>query len=429
MFALPRAKFVPLFALVSLALNPTGLLAEDVQERSKLVGKKEDSRRIVGYEAMSSKQSPLIGFEFGIGNKSPFVQVSAFRPIFKGDETSRPAAGLFADATVKGRKVKTPVHTTEKVVAKDGYAVSKVVVQYGLWIDSIQVHFARIKGDGLNLGDTYYTNYLGSTEARGAYTTLDSEGRLIVGVTGTMDDVKAVGFGLVYSGKAPPKPVKAAPVMLPQSTAPEPTGGLDMKPAPGSGSRVQLPAFDPPAQPAPANPGKSAPAKPAPREMDPAVKAKIEQQNAEAAKQFAKLSGEFQQQQAELRKQLATVPKWDPAANQEAGQEAMRKALDEAEAREDLTADQRAELAQLRKMFGLEPKSSLWMSVAVGLGVCGLVGAGAYFFMGRNAGPLPKAGRRLPVARRVADDVDAEPLDVDDDEADSPHDSRRPARD
>lgn len=415
------AKVGPLLAILCLLPNAVQAQLDDY-DKSKLVGHKEDARH-VGYEAVSTKKAPLVGFEFGIGNQRPFVQVAAIRPIFKGETTDRAALGRFEDGTGKaGKKVKSPVHTREKVVAKDGYAVAKVVVQYGLWIDSIQVHFARIKGDGLDVKDTYSTNYYGSTEAKGAYTTLDSEGRLIVGVTGTQDDVKATGFGLTYAGKLPPKPQPAAPPPVPPEVRSEP-------PLPNS-STITLPGFDTPGNrtpskpapaPAPAPKPATTPKPAAPRETDAEVKARIERQNeeskkkfekqsAEAKKQFEAFAADMKKQQAAVNQAFAAVPGWDATPHdQEAAKEFWRKAIEQAEADPNLTDEKRAEIAQFRKLLGLEPKTN-WPAVAIGLVVFAAVGGAGFYFYRQNSRPA------LPTARRVADDVDAEPLDLDDDE-------------
>lgn len=318
------------FAILIFAFTSSDLLAEDANpadsERSKVVGRQPDGRR-TAYESLSTKDKPLVGFEFGIARKSPFVQVSAFRPIFK-DAADGKAAGLFEDATENGRPVKTPVHTKVKVVAKDGYAVAKVVVQYGLWIDSIQVHFAKINGDALDLSDTYKGESYGSTEAKGAYTTLDSEGRLVVGVIGTTERLAATGFGLVYFGK-PTAPAKDAPkappperVTPPQIQTRPPEGNKAMmKPLPNSGPVYRIPGLDPPADPAPRKttpenaapntsaPTPSAPPPPARRADDPEARAKAERQQAEAAKKIEQANAEAQRRADEFAKKFKEMAK------------------------------------------------------------------------------------------------------------------------
>lgn len=404
-------KFVCLMGILCLLPNRVQAQLDDY-DKSKIVGHKEDARH-VGYEAASTKKAPLVGFEFGIGTKVGSTKyVPAVRPIFLGETTDRATIGRFQDGTANGKAMKTAVQTKEKVVAKDGYAVSKVVLRCAIGIDSIQVHFAKIKGDGLDLKDTYSANYYGAAEAKGTFTTLDGEGRLIVGVTGTMDDVKATGFGLTYAGKLPPKPQPQPEDRTAKAT---PNGGT-----------VTLPGFDTPNTPAPKPAPTPAPApKPAPkaappREIDPDVKARIEKQNeeikariekqnAEAKKQHDQLFADAKKQQAAVNQAFANVPNWDATPHdQEAAKEFWRKALDIAEADPNLTDAKRAEIAQFRKALGLEKGPSGWAILAIGFTVICLGGTIAMVVIQYLRGPRPHAdgnAEDTPSDNKVGSDI------------------------
>jgi hypothetical protein len=285
------AKFLFAIVVFTISLNFVQAQSNDF-ERSEIVGRKQDTRH-ASYEAMTSKKSPLIGFEFGLSRMPPFLHISALRPIFKDETTARAALGRLEDGIINNKKVKTPVHTKHKVVAKEGYAVSKIIIQYGLWVDSMKVHFAKIKGDGLDLTDTYASESYGSTEADGDYTPLDTEGRLIVGVNGTTDGVIATGFGLVYSGKLPPKSTKAQ----------SPPNGSEAK-------AKQNPGLDAAAKPAP---NKIAMAKPTLNIPDPGrateqePKAKVEPQKFEALVERQNVEVKAEPQNAVANQQIDNV--------------------------------------------------------------------------------------------------------------------------
>lgn len=346
-------------AILGLVLNAGRLPAEDAKpsalDRNQYVGRGADGNR-TAYESLSTAQQPLIGFELGLANRPMGYQVSAFRPIFKGETKPRPEVGLFKDGGAKSLVTKTV-----KVVAKDGYAVAGITVQTGLLIDAVRLRFAKLTGETLDLSDAYHGEWLGAAEVKGTITLLESDGRPVVGVTAATDDVKAWGIGLVYAA-APGVPVPAPRVV--------PTSRQEPKPNQPPTTFVNLKEH---------------------------LRAETDRQLAEfqkAVEKFAKPEDLWQLSAADLAK--------------------LRAMGDELDKRDNLTADERAKVGKQRQMLAAVPdktaikatrdkaeNKSFLRSMALGLVAFFGVSLAAYFVVQRKrlgtAGTAARVRRAIPV--------------------------------
>jgi hypothetical protein len=362
-----RTLFALSVAIVGLVLNAGRLPAADL-DRTQYVGRGADGNR-TAYEAVSADGQPLVGFELGLANRPMGYQVSAFRPIFKGEKQPQKDAGLFRD----GPAAKALVTKVVRVVAKDGYAVSGITVQTGLLIEAVRLRFAKLTGDALDLNDWYQGDWLGAAETKGTMTQLESDGRPILGVTAAADDVKAWGIGFVYAAK-PGVPAPAPRVV--------PTSRQDPRAAQPPTTIVNL----------------------------------KEHLRAETDRQFA----EFQKAVEKFNKpdDLLAVSDADVAK--------LRAMGDDLDKRDNLTVDERAKVAKQRQMLAAVPSKaamkatgekaankSFLRSVALGMVAFFGVSLAAYFVVQKKrlgtAGLSARVRRAMPV-REPEPVEDEEPI-------------------
>lgn len=157
--------------------NQPGIVGPDGFARTHIVGGGDDPR----FEDKAPAGGMLIGLELGIVNNDAIKSV---RPIYlaKGKE-------------VRGIQVgNEKLNVTLK--AKQGYAVSALHVNAGLWLDGMALTFAKVNNGKLNLNDNYQSPYYGGNG--GNRSVHGGNGMLVVGVIGKRaSDNSANGIGLL----------------------------------------------------------------------------------------------------------------------------------------------------------------------------------------------------------------------------------------
>jgi hypothetical protein len=130
----------------------------------------------------------LVGFELGM---APFFRDDiprAIRPIY-----------LTGKKISYGKQYGTRTGKLAKVVAKEGYAVAAVTARAGLVLDGFSVTFARVTDDGLDMKDSYESEWIGGGNPSEVY--LGGDGSHVVGiVVKTSDrgrDRDCNGLGLI----------------------------------------------------------------------------------------------------------------------------------------------------------------------------------------------------------------------------------------
>jgi hypothetical protein len=76
-----------------------------------------------------------------------------------------------------------PTSVSERVVAKQGYAIGGVAISAGLAIDGMQLTFMKIGAAGLNPSQTYLSKWLGAYGGANARMFVN-DGRPIIGIAG-----------------------------------------------------------------------------------------------------------------------------------------------------------------------------------------------------------------------------------------------------
>jgi S1-C subfamily serine protease len=139
-----------------------------------------------GWNDLPKAGSLLVGFEYVNGWWKDARMVKALRPIF-----------LTPTGIVEGRSRGIPNKDYKTVKAKDGYAVSGLVVNPGKErLGGFQVIFAKITPTPVGAGkaETYLSEWIGGEIKEGAVT-LGGDGKLGVGVFGiTGADVASIGL-------------------------------------------------------------------------------------------------------------------------------------------------------------------------------------------------------------------------------------------
>jgi hypothetical protein len=123
----------------------------------------------------------LIGLELAVVNNDA---IKSIRPIYlaQGKE--------FRGTQVGNEKLNVVLK------AKQGYAVSALNVNAGLWLDGMSLTFARLNNGKLNLNETYPSPYYGGDG--GGRSVHGGNGMLVVGVIGKRaSDNSANGIGLL----------------------------------------------------------------------------------------------------------------------------------------------------------------------------------------------------------------------------------------
>ncbi|MDB5311877.1 MAG: hypothetical protein JWO38_6079 [Gemmataceae bacterium] len=224
----------------------TAVKAKDLVD-AKAVGA---NRGRSAYRQVPAKGWVLIGFDVGVGPAVGKDAIVTIRPLFltaDGDQVLGDEVGNPPDLGGPLDKRRARITSVVKTQAKPGYAVSGISVQAGLWIDSLRITYAKIDGDHLDLKDTYTSEWAGTKDRRGEVS-IDSGGRLVVGIAGKTEPTQVMNIVLVHLTKpAPPEKLPNAP-----PAATDKSTGTDNPP----------PARPKPVAPAPEKPKRVSPAPP-----------------------------------------------------------------------------------------------------------------------------------------------------------------------
>jgi hypothetical protein len=127
----------------------------------------------------------LVGFEIGGGGWFQFKVLGNLTP-------------LYATSTGIVPGLKRGSGRGERVMAKSGYAVGGLYIRGGEVVNTVQIIFMRVNGDGLSLNpqDFYVSDWLGG-EGGGKPKEISGKGRLIVGLTGHSGGV-VESIGLIH---------------------------------------------------------------------------------------------------------------------------------------------------------------------------------------------------------------------------------------
>jgi hypothetical protein len=142
-----------------------------------LENKTEETERLgIGdfeYRDVPEDGSLMVGMEV---TYAPFFNhnvIKSVRPIYQASDGTRydgPVCGI-------------PTGVSERVVAKEGYAIGGAAIRSGMGIDGMQLTFMEIGADQLNPRQTYLSKWLGGYGGANARTFVN-DGRPIVGVAG-----------------------------------------------------------------------------------------------------------------------------------------------------------------------------------------------------------------------------------------------------
>jgi hypothetical protein len=125
---------------------------------------------------------PLLGVEFRLGEFGGEKCLGDIVPVFALADPSKIPQG-------------------QRIVAKAGYAVSGAEVRSNRYVDSIKLHFRRLRPDGtLDPADSYTSDWFGEPGTQGRIITLGNEGPRVIGIylrAGLVVD----GFALVLGTK------------------------------------------------------------------------------------------------------------------------------------------------------------------------------------------------------------------------------------
>ena len=128
------------------------------------------------------KKTPQIG---GIGGNE----------FLSFDENSGPVVGFrYSEGNFMGRAIRdfTPIYNGDLplkingkfTLAKTGYAVSGAIVDADDYVRSVKVVFAKLKGEHLDMNNTYQSEWLG-TLRNNSHRTLGNSGSLVLGTFGS----------------------------------------------------------------------------------------------------------------------------------------------------------------------------------------------------------------------------------------------------
>jgi serine/threonine protein kinase/WD40 repeat protein len=113
----------------------------------------------------------LTGFEVGVGQWLGWDTIQSVQALFQ-----------FRKGPGRGRLWGKKQPNVVTLAAKPGYAVGKVTVRAGLFIDAIQVTFMAIDGQKLNPADSYQSEWIGGKG--GSMRSLGGDGTPIMGIYG-----------------------------------------------------------------------------------------------------------------------------------------------------------------------------------------------------------------------------------------------------
>ena len=159
-------------------MNPRDKVGKDGLMRTNIVGGAFESE----FEDKAPPGGVLIGLELAVVKDEG---IKSIRPIY----------------LAQGKEVKGTQVGTEKInvvlKAKNGYAVSALNVNAGLWLNIISLTFARMNDGKLNPNDTYQSPSYG--EPGGSPSVHGGNGMNVVGVIGkrSKGDNSACGIGLL----------------------------------------------------------------------------------------------------------------------------------------------------------------------------------------------------------------------------------------
>lgn len=159
-------------------MNPRDKVGKDGLMRTNIVGGAFHPE----FEDKAPPGGVLIGLELAVVKDEG---IKSIRPIY----------------LAQGKEVKGTLVGTEKInvvlKAKNGYAVSALNVNAGLWINIISLTFARMNNGKLNPNDTYQSPSYG--EPGGGPSVHGGNGMNVVGVIGkrSKNDNSACGIGLL----------------------------------------------------------------------------------------------------------------------------------------------------------------------------------------------------------------------------------------
>lgn len=140
------------------------------------------------FEFVPEKPGVLIGLDIDL---KVFGKVSQVTPIF-----------LTAEGQTRCPAIGTEGKENFTLLAKEGYAIGKVVIGAGIGIDAIQVTYMKIEDNGLSIDDIYQSEW--HPKRRGKEVTLGGEGRPVVGLLGRQNGRGEVtALGLIMTERAP----------------------------------------------------------------------------------------------------------------------------------------------------------------------------------------------------------------------------------
>jgi uncharacterized RDD family membrane protein YckC len=198
----PYNRYNPALAAAKAAV------ADGQTVRSRQIGS-GGSRR---FEDLPAEGAVLIGFELGVGRFVSNEVIHTVRPLFWTAHGDTPGQqhGTAQPVRTGNRRVKSSVERVVTVKARPGYAVAGVNARSGLLIDGLSVRFARVDGRGLDLSETYTSEWVGGRTGRSP-TALDGDGALPIGVFGQEGDQNCPAFGLILLKTEAPAAAEPTP--------------------------------------------------------------------------------------------------------------------------------------------------------------------------------------------------------------------------
>jgi hypothetical protein len=139
--------------------------------------KTEETERLgigdFAYQDVPDDGSIMVGMEVTYASALTHQMIRSVRPIYQKPDGQR------YDGPVCGN----PTRVSERVVAREGFAIGGAAIKAGTGIDGMQLTFMEIGADGLNPKKTYLSKWLGGHGGSGARTFVN-DGRPIVGIAG-----------------------------------------------------------------------------------------------------------------------------------------------------------------------------------------------------------------------------------------------------
>jgi len=160
----------------------------DRVRQAVLENKTEETERLgmgdVAYQNVPNDGLIMVGMAVTYVPQFTHHVIKSVRPIYQRPDGTR------YDGPVCGR----PTGISERVVAKEGYAIGAATIKAGMGIDGMQLTYMEIGPDGLNPNKTYLSKWLGGYGGADARTFVN-DGRPIVGIAGM---VSKLNFGPAF---------------------------------------------------------------------------------------------------------------------------------------------------------------------------------------------------------------------------------------